>query len=633
MTAVALVHIGKELPDYLVDCLYQLLLINSHSCKVYVVVDDNLVDNLKTIVSKFNLQQYFKHPQWFDSIVNIIPLSTLQNHVEKSASYTRYIAGMQKFGNVGAFRNGFWISTTSRFFYIWALMDLLDITKLFHIENDIMVYESFNNIYSQVSATQPYTDDIWMVQDSEKRVVPSLLYFPTKDLISDLVTFIACNVSASDVFMNDMDILGMYPSKLQLNIEPNGSLVFDGAAIGQYLGGIDHRNIPNITGQELLMKNYTKASAGFVNETSTFKPNTCVFTRRGVMTDTHKSPIKLYLGCKVNNTQASLIANLHIHSKQLYQFSSTFDIGFSDIITGDRVTSLCDFVICTHEILRYHKNLERFAKDIIIIKDWNNVDTILLNKFFTEHCASSERISIKLFVYTHILSNFTKFVLPYLDKSLSYTLYLHNSDHPFDDSYKQLVDTSYIEHIYAQNIELSKQSRKCSLLPIGIANAMWPHGNIVELYTVMRDTYMFKKEKSIYVNINPSTFAFRQQLLDEIKRTKCWNLSKSKPYADYLRELAQHRFCLCVRGNGIDTHRFWECLYLGVIPVVIDNASTNCKNFLRHTSELGIPYIRITHENVTDICNKHPHSFFSMDKYDELIIKLNSDLLKISNYK
>ena len=36
----------------------------------------------------------------------------------------------------------------------------------------------------------------------------------------------------------------------------------------------------------------------------------------------------------------------------------------------------------------------------------------------------------------------------------------------------------------------------------------------------------------------------------------------------YVRTLASHRFVLCPRGNGIDTHRMWEALYLGTIPIV-----------------------------------------------------------------
>jgi Exostosin family len=39
-------------------------------------------------------------------------------------------------------------------------------------------------------------------------------------------------------------------------------------------------------------------------------------------------------------------------------------------------------------------------------------------------------------------------------------------------------------------------------------------------------------------------------------------------YAKYINGLRSHPFCLSPRGNGIDTHRTWECLYAGCIPIV-----------------------------------------------------------------
>lgn len=36
----------------------------------------------------------------------------------------------------------------------------------------------------------------------------------------------------------------------------------------------------------------------------------------------------------------------------------------------------------------------------------------------------------------------------------------------------------------------------------------------------------------------------------------------------YLRSISEHDFVLCPRGNGRDTHRLWETLYLGSIPIV-----------------------------------------------------------------
>ena len=40
-------------------------------------------------------------------------------------------------------------------------------------------------------------------------------------------------------------------------------------------------------------------------------------------------------------------------------------------------------------------------------------------------------------------------------------------------------------------------------------------------------------------------------------------------YQTYLQNLAIHKFCLCPRGNGIDTHRFWEAQYLDCIPIIL----------------------------------------------------------------
>ena len=47
-------------------------------------------------------------------------------------------------------------------------------------------------------------------------------------------------------------------------------------------------------------------------------------------------------------------------------------------------------------------------------------------------------------------------------------------------------------------------------------------------------------------------------------------LSKSQ-YFWFCTEILKHKFCLCPEGNGIDTHRLWEVLYLDRYPVVLHN--------------------------------------------------------------
>ena len=39
-------------------------------------------------------------------------------------------------------------------------------------------------------------------------------------------------------------------------------------------------------------------------------------------------------------------------------------------------------------------------------------------------------------------------------------------------------------------------------------------------------------------------------------------------FEDYMREISKHRFVVCPRGNGVDTHRVSEVLLMGSVPVI-----------------------------------------------------------------
>ena len=230
-----------------------------------------------------------------------------------------------------------------------------------------------------------------------------------------------------------------------------------------------------------------------------------------------------------------------------------------------------------------------------------------------------------------------KYVLNNLDKSIEYILYIHNSDHSFNNSYREIVDSQIIKKIYAQNIDYSLPNTKLNLLPIGIANSMWKHGNLIELYDIIKKTYKNKKTENIYVNINPATYSYRKVLLDKIKQINSFKLSVSKPYKEYLMELASHRFCLCIRGNGIDTHRFWESLYLGVIPVIINNETTSCQNWINYLKVLEVPFYEIKQNHIDKMFIQCTDNFFTESLYHKIIQNSNSSIynlssLKLSNY-
>lgn len=42
-------------------------------------------------------------------------------------------------------------------------------------------------------------------------------------------------------------------------------------------------------------------------------------------------------------------------------------------------------------------------------------------------------------------------------------------------------------------------------------------------------------------------------------------------YPDYCQRMAECKYVLCPPGNGIDTHRLWEALYMGCVPITLES--------------------------------------------------------------
>lgn len=83
------------------------------------------------------------------------------------------------------------------------------------------------------------------------------------------------------------------------------------------------------------------------------------------------------------------------------------------------------------------------------------------------------------------------------------------------------------------------------------------------------------RNKLLYVNFRPHTYlAERLPLMNQFVEAQYdWTtIGNADPtcqkFDQYLHELTSHKFCLCPRGNGIDTHRLWESLYCRTVPVV-----------------------------------------------------------------
>lgn len=170
------------------------------------------------------------------------------------------------------------------------------------------------------------------------------------------------------------------------------------------------------------------------------------------------------------------------------------------------------------------------------------------------------------------------------DVITAHTIVLGNSDRDFYEfNYK--VPAS-IRKIFLQNSHLTEE--KFEVLPIGLENLRFGRNGLVKYFP--EDDYLKPKKNSILVGPFSPTHSERNELL------KWEGINDSGlTYIDhYLTPKilsaisSSHRFVACPRGNGTDTHRFWETLYRGSIPVVKESL------WSYSIKQLGIPLVELS---------------------------------------
>ena len=143
----------------------------------------------------------------------------------------------------------------------------------------------------------------------------------------------------------------------------------------------------------------------------------------------------------------------------------------------------------------------------------------------------------------------------------------HNSDEIFDIKTKKKLDFFQPKKCFSQNLTI--QQKNYFYLPIGLENSKFHnHGN-TEDFKKLRKMKFNKISRILYgFNItNPQRIKIKKNIskLKICDETKGWN-----SYF-YRRILSKYMFVICPEGNGIDTHRLWEALYLKTIPIIKKN--------------------------------------------------------------
>jgi len=109
-----------------------------------------------------------------------------------------------------------------------------------------------------------------------------------------------------------------------------------------------------------------------------------------------------------------------------------------------------------------------------------------------------------------------------------------------------------------------------------------------------------------------------------ISSDKRHSLCETETYIRYIREIKSCHYVLCPRGAGIDTHRLWETLYLGRVPIV-----KRCNN-TRYYSDLPILFVDDWNEVTEKTLVDQIDHFSDTDKFNMEKLKLSwwSNFLK-----
>jgi hypothetical protein len=308
---IVFVHLGRELPRWSMDSLAQATVFNG--CPVLLLANAQALQGVR------------------------LPAGVRGIAIEEVGLSDEHRAFRELSPLDSSFRDGFWTYTTERFFALSSLLQAQGLEHVVHLENDVLLYAELDTLVPKLARNYP---GMAATFDNDHRCIPGFLYISEPAVLADMVSFVLSvldharsrpeheRAGLNDMLLlaawrahypDDMGVLPIVPSDYpaQLRSAMGGvaadpaqysrhfdelGMIFDAAALGQYLGGVDPRNNP-------------QPSRGFINESCLFDPRR-LRPRMETGADGLRRP--------VIETASGVwpVANLHMHCKDMRDFRS-----------------------------------------------------------------------------------------------------------------------------------------------------------------------------------------------------------------------------------------------------------------------------------------------------------------------
>ncbi len=130
---------------------------------------------------------------------------------------------------------------------------------------------------------------------------------------------------------------------------------------------------------------------------------------------------------------------------------------------------------------------------------------------------------------------------------------------------------SRIESIYSVN--LIKNSEGIYSIPLGLESPSYRSGGKLSDFRNRPQQISKLREFNFFVSWNKETNPLkRSEAMKAFEQVTNSLVFKKRITAQTVHKLMRKTlFVPCPRGNGLDTHRIWEAIYLGAIPVVLNS--------------------------------------------------------------
>lgn len=188
------------------------------------------------------------------------------------------------------------------------------------------------------------------------------------------------------------------------------------------------------------------------------------------------------------------------------------------------------------------------------------------------------------------------FFLDYSSSLHCKVILIGNSDENFSEIDFPLPRSA--KHLFVQNWE--GYDPQVTLLPIGVENLAL--GNNGRPFLLQPGEEKLIVSERILIGPFGNTHPDRLVLASTGELNGPWDYISGrispKKYSDLV---SNYKYVACPRGNGLDTHRFWETLYRGRYPIIIsDNWS---KNLASH----NLPFITVDDWSSNTLQVEIPH--------------------------